>query len=739
MLLLGKPVTTVDGLEVFADHADPDLFWVLPGPVSLGRRGKDRQAAFTFIKYKPAAVAGGAKGGGFLMFEVDLHLDKELERRILSKVSAFAKGRAKVSVVPFDEGTVQCVALNLQGSGGTSAPVAANGTFNAVQQILGATTPSLHGDNTAAFSLTLSQEGAIILEKAFQEKTAPVGVVYDLKFTGMRPALDVKITADFKRIYDQFSAGLEAQVYFIRAGIDAGFEKLVQDGVIKIEVTDYTGEADMDEKEKWAIDFFKEKLLSEWFEPTLTPGQLMGGGARPESISAVIQAGNALRPPLPRAPERPGAASATPAAPARTSPTAGTRRDASPVAAAPAGGGDGAASPTAGTGELSPSSPPQSAGAVGVNIPASAAPNGAGASAAPGLPIAVSLKLKYIRQEELKTVTLEYHRSEATQRTYAPQGFFGLLTADLAQGNHFVEVDLDSPFFRIFNVVVDAPVDFRAIGLNSAQVALDYGNPSDANNHKHGDFIFDSDSPGEKRFESFLNSSYDTQYNYGVQYHFDPLSGWAGERYSYELPVKRTEDRTLLINPFESLGFLEVQVFTNQVDWGIVDSLDVDLSYQSPSGWTHEKTLNFVEDTPPQPWKVRLSDATARDYTYAVTWRLKDGSRKTSLPQVTRATCLPIEDPFAGKLDIEFIPLFDSRKTRLVFVDFEYEDAASNYQREERLQIKADRLDPINLKIALMDPGKRAFKYRLTFVGTDNRMVRGAFTETTETLIPLAE
>jgi hypothetical protein len=738
MLLLGKPVTTVDGLEVYADHADPDLFWVLPGPVSLARRGQDRRAAFTFIKYKPAAVAGGAKGGGFLMFETNLHLDKELERRILSKVSAFARGRAKLSVVPFDEGTVQCVALNLQGSGGTSAPTAANGTFNAVQQILGATTPSLHGDNTASFSLTLSQEGAIILEKAFQEKTTPVGVIYDLKFTGMRPALDVKITADFKRVYDQFSAGLEAQVYFVRAGLEAGFEKLVQDGVIKIEVTDYTGEADMDEKEKWALDFFKDKLLSEWFEPTLTPGQIAGGGARPESISAVIQAGNALRPPLPPTPPRPSATPPAPAAPSRPSPMTGTGRDAPPAAPAPAASGD-AASPTAGTGELLPSSPVPPAAAVGVNVPASAAPNAAGAGSAAGFPVAVSFKLKYIRQEELKTVTLEYHRSEATQRTYAPQGFFGLLTADLEQGNHFVEVDMDAPYFRAFSVVVDAPVDFRAIGLTSAQVALDYGNPAVAADHKHGDFIFDAESPGEKHFESFMNSTYDTQYTYDVQYHFDPMSGWAGERFSYELPAKRTEDRTLLINPFESLGFLDVQVFTNQIDWGVIDSLDVDLRYQSPSGWTHEKTLNFVADTPALSWKVRLSDATARDYTYSVIYHLKDGTKKTSAPQAARASRLPIEDPFIGKLDLEFIPLFDSRKTRLVFVDFEYEDTASNYRREERLQLKGDSLDPVNLKIALMDPAKRAFKYRLTFVGTDNRMTRGSFIETTETLIPLTE
>ena len=76
MLLLGSRSITVEGITVFPDHADPDQFWYLPGPVQLADR-PDGQKAFTFIQYRPAAVAGGAKGGGFLTFQVDLKLDKD--------------------------------------------------------------------------------------------------------------------------------------------------------------------------------------------------------------------------------------------------------------------------------------------------------------------------------------------------------------------------------------------------------------------------------------------------------------------------------------------------------------------------------------------------------------------------------------------------------------------------------------------------------------------------------------
>ena len=125
------------------------------------------------------------KGGGFLLFTTALTLEPEVEQKIKSQLPRPPEGDLRLAAAPFDEGTVQCVALDLQGSGGTVADAAAPGTFNAVETILGATIPSLAGDNTALFSLTLSQEGATILEAALEEGMTPVGVVYNLKFTAL--------------------------------------------------------------------------------------------------------------------------------------------------------------------------------------------------------------------------------------------------------------------------------------------------------------------------------------------------------------------------------------------------------------------------------------------------------------------------------------------------------------------------------------------------------------------------
>src|SRR4051812_5396005 len=172
MLVIGSKTLLVEGVTVFADHADPRQFWYLPAPVSLAERNGEPQ--FTLIRYRPAVTGSGVQGGGFLMMEVELKLDPAVEQKIRSAVSRVSDGPPRLAPAPFDDGTVQVVALNIQGGGGTNAPKPPPGAFVAVESILGATKPSLAGNNTAVFSLTLSQEGSIILDQAFREGGAPI-------------------------------------------------------------------------------------------------------------------------------------------------------------------------------------------------------------------------------------------------------------------------------------------------------------------------------------------------------------------------------------------------------------------------------------------------------------------------------------------------------------------------------------------------------------------------------------
>lgn len=958
MLQLGSATFEIDDVTVCRDHADPDQFWYLASRVALDKR-PDGSPAFSLLKWKPAAVEAGVKGGGFLMFQTVVMLPETTRAKIMGRISSLSpRGEARLAPAPIETGTVRCLALNLEGGGDTTATAPPPGAFNAVTKILGATKPSLSGNETAAFSLVLDQEGAIILQKAFEQGTTPVGVIYELEYAGLTPDLHVKITADFERVYNHFSASIEAQIYWVRAGIDAGFEKLVQDGAIKIEVIDFEGASDREAKEKWALDFFKQDLLAKWFEPSLDLGQLKGT-TQPEGLDAVLDRLKKLQP----------GASLTPApAPATTNPTvtpstAPRRTDASTPAATPGAaptpqaplpaasltitstspaplpagyslalvagststtetlevrGPAGAAltvdnQPKAldGNGRATVEVAANSSHAVAVDWPASPPvdetfplfftfeqPHEQGFSATPtnpvfrsylqnnptppdprfsqstaagktpppagadalrdwldnrlvapkqvtvtahaswendsstaktilnqrlserrlavargiianratvtnpkalgftraqaaqrigaeddrvaeitgkvagkdpavsirgtlaraaqatptptptptpapaggGTPALVSFRLKFVHQEERKTLTLEYNRKKAVKRTHAPQGFIGLLLNELPdKARHFVEIDLDNPFFRVLSIDIATPVDFARIGLFSTDVMIDYGDAADPQNHRHGEFRLTAADPGPKRFETFLNASRDIAFQVGFQHHFEADSGWIGEKLTYEIPARLTTDRTLNVNPADDLGFLELQIFPNRIDAGIVEAIDVTLTYDDGATFRRADTFRVLPTSPPQFWRLRLTQPTQRVWQASFTHHLKNGEQRSTGPIASDASFLPVDDPFEGALDIRAIPLFQPGTVRRVFVDVLYVDAGNGYRREERLDIPGSATEPVALRIALLDPALRTYRHRVTIVTADGQFIQQAPVDGEETLIGVGQ
>src|SRR5204862_2176330 len=124
----------------------------------------------------------GAPGGAFLNFEVNLELPEQLVGRIKARIPTLfgewgmqaTPDKLSLNVVQWDSGTVQCMALDLKGSGGTSqedssaAAVDDDGRIVFTEVIRGAAQPSLDGRNTAVFGLQLTPEGSQMLMAAFK-------------------------------------------------------------------------------------------------------------------------------------------------------------------------------------------------------------------------------------------------------------------------------------------------------------------------------------------------------------------------------------------------------------------------------------------------------------------------------------------------------------------------------------------------------------------------------------------
>ena len=220
---------------------------------------------------------------------------------------------------------------------------------------------------------------------------------------------------------------------------------------------------------------------------------------------------------------------------------------------------------------------------------------------------------------------------------------------------------------------------------------------------------------------------------------FDPGSGWNGEKLSYELGPERGEDRTLYVNPFEQFRFSEYTVAARGIDFGVIDFTEVTLRYQAPSGWSAEKTLVLRGGvTDPQIWKLRSSVDTLPTIRYSAKHHLKDGSVRDSPELTTTRTAILVDDPFPDALDLVFFPFLDASQVRRVFIDVSYKDADNHYERKERLEIPGTATDEVHLRIALMNPAKRKFKYQATFVKTTG-VAQKPPVETENTIISISE
>jgi len=311
-----EPLLVWRGVPVFADHADPDVFWYLPTTIAIARRGGPTgDPIFSFIKYRNAQ----GQGGGFLSFQVDLALPSAMQQRLLDEISANTKSKnPRLVLTPFTDGLVQCVTLDsgptpgntpatpavpvtppsptippnpstggfgtpaagggfgnpapAPGGFGSDAPASVAATGTLVNQVLGAAKPSLTGNNSAIFTLVLSPDGAEVVMAALKGGQALLGVIYQLNYTAMQPPLNVHVHAKMDQVYKFLGASVGAQYKFLRADLSAALERLRKENVITIKRTDTIGTDASGKELDLAMKLFTDMVARDWMTPMLIPG-----------------------------------------------------------------------------------------------------------------------------------------------------------------------------------------------------------------------------------------------------------------------------------------------------------------------------------------------------------------------------------------------------------------------------------------------------------------------------------
>ncbi|MFI5099122.1 MAG: hypothetical protein ACHQE5_01185 [Actinomycetes bacterium] len=228
MLDLGVATRIVAGVTLAGDDQDPFAFHVLPPPPRVA--SADGTPQLTLLRF----VDQGQLKGGHLQLQTELsYSDAQLEpvRQQLALGLTNDRDRARISLHPV---TVTGGSAELVFVGQETQPD--GGVTALLQRSYGTATPNFDPPYATAFSVLLTPEGVSLVEAALRTGGAPVGVIYRLQVEGLRPALRILAHVDWGRVYDQLSSDFRQGFLFFTEDVQKVSEKLVESKAVSIRV-----------------------------------------------------------------------------------------------------------------------------------------------------------------------------------------------------------------------------------------------------------------------------------------------------------------------------------------------------------------------------------------------------------------------------------------------------------------------------------------------------------------------
>ncbi|MEA5451775.1 hypothetical protein VB780_24575 [Leptolyngbya sp. CCNP1308] len=613
MLALERSLGVVADLALFGDHADPQRIYYSPTRPRIAQ--VNGQPEISLVKFH-ASDGATTDGAGLLSLVTELAATaEELEsaREFLAQ-----QGVSEPLLVPVPwrsrSGKAVFAAALQEGDG-------------FVETLYGEVTPDLVANNRAMFSVLLTEAGAKLVEALLEEDGPnPLGVRYELSYAGLQPALDVRIRADYQRIYDELAWGFEFGVAYqgigVRAGVESATQKLLESGAIQVEVLHFTDDADLQQRVDQAVRWFQEKILEEFFQPSLRPP------AQKSLLDRAVEAALAL-----------GAATLDEA-------LADT------------------ALATQLTEQLGLS--PEALGRLG-NLAQGDAASGGATNAQSTFALKLQFTFRDIRQEELKTLTLDWTEARAEPRTAAPQG----LLAELGAKPQIREVDDSDDFWQKLQVKVRSLGDFEALGVERLVVQIAF--PDEVDSVVERPFVFEPEDSQPQVFAAWTNGL-PKRYRVRTEVQFKDDGPWPG------LPVFQGEWKTsqsleLAVHPLSEVPRLEVELSPGSLKFEETPQVQIDLRVDGEPADTLTLTaaqptalfrqrLNVLRSNPPiaiadpSPRGSGDINATPRPLIEArPTWYLADGGRVQGdwLPIAGNAFMVP--HPWQGQRTVRLFPL----------------------------------------------------------------------------------
>lgn len=690
MLYLDEPIYYINGLQIHRDFQNVNQFYYFPAAPRIHQ--ENGELAFQLLKYArdvtdnplmPPDVAEQV-GGGFLVFTVDIGVDEEILEDTRRELAAFAEGEVMLAPVPFHTGTVRLIALGAEGANLDTPPEQPTNVF--VEKVFGSTKPSLYGDNLAIFGLHLEQEGTTLLEDSFRHGGGLLGVVYDLTYAGIRPALQVKAKVDFERVYNRFEAKIGFQYAMIGAELEAQLEWLREQRAIEIEITQYdTDPETATQLRREAMELVKQEVLAKMLKPSLQVPNASTGGTRNLMDQVMRYAREFSRP----------ASGAT----ARPAPQPSRRTT---------------------EGDPGPTEMNAGEGARGQSGDAATGSGGRGGS--PGF--ALTFSLKYVRQEERKTAEFDFRVNQAVSRPAAPQGSLRLLLEGLNMDDHIREVNLDDPFFNELKAWIGVTGNWEVLGIDKVVVNATYQpDPTGPIVHTDG-WTFNASGEPLKPFNVVLDKNRPVRlYKYKTQVFLKDLAHVDSKERILEIE-DTSEQRELLINPANEFRPLLVSVESGTIDWQKVPRVDVKLHYEDDENdFTAEQLFSFSSaQSGPYNWVLYpvlppedQREKEHRSYTVTYGYTVRDEQGNTTYfelePEERTDEGIIVPPPFKGVRRVRLIPAVDKEEVQEVTADVLYE--SNGYRFYRNLVFEEGNFGTQRVEIPVPDPDPEHDSYKV--------------------------
>lgn len=270
-MLTFPEVLTVDGVVVYPDDEDPNLYYLLSGRPRL-RVASDGRPVFRGLFWTDDAsgaqpsVAG--LRGALLHFDVDLEVSAATRQKILDEIRRTAVQQQRVEQMERDERERLQRMARATGEDVASLPKPrvpeireprfgsiefTDGQVTLLEEKDGAIVawvsssgpPSLIGDNNSAFALRLGAEGAAVWYRALEQDASAIGVRYELKFQARLPSLQIHVWAGAhqqldverkaQRVIDNVDQGC-SDVDVEHIDVTEISEHLTEEGLVNVEI-----------------------------------------------------------------------------------------------------------------------------------------------------------------------------------------------------------------------------------------------------------------------------------------------------------------------------------------------------------------------------------------------------------------------------------------------------------------------------------------------------------------------